>query len=71
MPRTPDYIHEDSETAIDLAQFWKLVAMAIRAGQVQGFTPSPRVDPDEDARQERAAELVRRAIERGRRKAGV
>lgn len=71
MPRTTDYIREDAETAIDFAQFWKLVAMGIQAGQVQGFTPSPRVDPDEDARQERAAELVRKAIERGRGKAGV
>lgn len=69
--RTVDYIREDMET-IDSEAFWKLVSLAIRAGRVDGFTPSPRQQME--AEEEIAARIrvsVMDAIERGRRAAGV
>ena len=71
MTRTVDYIREDLAT-IDVEAFWRLVTLAIRAGRVDGFTPSPRVQSAAELElADTIAASVTAAIERGRRKAGV
>lgn len=69
--RTVDYIREDQET-IDFHDFWKLVSLAMKAGRVHGFTPSPREQMlAEDEIANRISASVMDAIERGRKAMGV
>lgn len=70
MPTFADRIHDEiATTTPDWRVFWSALRAAIDS---EGFTPSPTVETAEDRqRAEETAETVRRAIERGRDRAGV